>query len=474
MISPNLRIVKNCGSIMAVMTENIRGKYTIETMGCQMNERDSETMAGLLEEMGYRCADSGGYSEKAGRQDADLLLVNTCSVRENADKRFFGVLGQLKNIKERKPDTIIAVCGCMMQQQHIVDRIKEKYSWVDIVFGTHNIHELPDLLTNVRNEKKKVVDVWEDAGDIVEGLPSERKYRHKAFVNIMYGCDNFCTYCIVPYTRGRERSRRPEEILSEIETLVADGVREVMLLGQNVNSYKGINTTGEAVDFADLLEMIDCIEGLERLRFMTSHPKDLPDKLINKFQTLNTLTPSIHLPVQSGSTDVLRRMNRKYTKQEYLNLLERLRDASPNIVITTDFIVGFPGESEKDFEETMDLIEKAYFDSAFTFIYSVRKGTPAENFEDQVPEDIKHTRFNRMVRRLNEITFNKNEKYIGRIEEVLVEGESKKNSGDALMLSGRTSGGKLVNFEGSPDLIGQIISVRITDVNTFSFTGVRC
>ncbi len=444
------------------MTENSKKKYIIETMGCQMNERDSETIGGLLTEM--------GFDKTSSRSDADVIVVNTCSVRDNADKRFFGILGQLKKKKELDPQVVTAVCGCMMQQQHIVDTVKEKYPWVDIVFGTHNIHEFPRLLSNVQDEKKKIVDIWDEGGEIVEGLPSKREFPFKSFVNIMYGCDNFCTYCIVPYTRGRERSRKPEEIVREIEALVDDGVKEVTLLGQNVNSYKGTSGEGDekTTDFPDLLEMIDKVNGLERLRFMTSHPKDLSTKLTEKYKTLRSLSPSIHLPVQSGSTNILKRMNRKYTKEDYLSLIENIRKASPDIVITTDFIVGFPGETEEDFDETMDLIEKVRFDSAFTFIYSVRKGTPAEKYGDQIPEDIKHKRFNRMVERLNGITLEKNKLYVGRTEKVLIEGESKTRKN---VLTGRTSGGKLVNFQGDPSMVGQIQSIKITEVNTFSFMG---
>lgn len=464
-----MRIVKNCGNILA-MTKNKNKKYMTETMGCQMNERDSETIGGLLTEMGYDRANV--------REDADVIVINTCSVRDNADKRFFGVLGQLKKIKEKNSQAVVAVCGCMMQQQHIVDTVKEKYPWVDIVFGTHNIHELPRLLKNVLSEKEKVVDVWQDGGDIVEGLPTRREYSYKSYVNIMYGCNNFCTYCIVPYTRGRERSRKPEDIVKEIKALVADGVKEVTLLGQNVNSYKGMsspsngnNTEGDdshTVDFPDLIDMIDEIKGLERLRFMTSHPKDISDKLIEKYKTSRSLCNYIHLPVQSGSSRILTKMNRHYNKDDYLNLVDKLREVSPDIVITTDLIVGFPGETEDDFSHTMDLIEKVGFDSAFTFIYSVRKGTPAEKYEDQVSEDIKHERFNEMVEKLNEITLEKNKLYMGKVEKVLVEGPSKTRKN---MFTGRTDGNKLVNFKGDESLIGQIVEMKITHINTFSFMG---
>lgn len=432
--------------------------FHIQTFGCQMNEHDSETLAGMLEEL--------GYIENKNKKAADIAIINTCSVRDNADKRFFGTLGDLKKVKEDRPDVVVAVCGCMMQQQHIIDTLKAKYPWVDLIFGTHNIHEFPRLLTNVLNERKKVVDVWENGGDIIEGLPAKRMYPFKAFVNIMYGCNNFCTYCIVPYTRGRERSRRPEEIVNEVKELVASGVKEITLLGQNVNSYG--NGSGFSVDFADLIYILNDIEGLERIRFMTSHPKDLSDKLIQAYKDCEKLCNYIHLPVQSGGTEILKRMNRKYTKEEYLLLTEKLKAAVPEIAITTDFIVGFPGETEKDFEETLDLVKQVRFDSAFTFLYSIRKGTPAENYTEQVPESVKHERFNRLVDLLNEIALEKNKACEGRVLRVLVEGPSKT---DAKTFTGRTESAKIVNFKGSSDLEGQIILVKITEGKTFSLFG---
>jgi tRNA-2-methylthio-N6-dimethylallyladenosine synthase len=423
-----------------------------------MNEHDSETLAGMLTEL--------GYTENKNKKEADVAIINTCSVRENADKRFFGTLGQLKKVKEDRPDVVVAVCGCMMQQQHIIDTLKEKYPWVDLVFGTHNIHEFPRLLTNVLNERNKVVDVWENGGDIVEGLPSKREYPFKAYVDIMYGCNNFCTYCIVPYTRGRERSRLPEEIVNEVKGLAADGVREIMLLGQNVNSYGtgcDFNT-----DFADLIYLLNDIEGVERIRFMTSHPKDLSDKLIRAYKDCDKLCNNIHLPVQSGSSEILKRMNRKYTKEDYLKLIAKLKAAVPEIAITTDIIVGFPGETEKDFEETLDLVRQVRFDSAYTFLYSIRKGTPAEKYAEQVPEAVKHERFNRLVELLNAISAEKNAACVGQVLDVLVEGPSKTNS---RTYAGRTESGKLVNFKGMPEMVGQIIPVRITEGKTFSLFG---
>jgi tRNA-2-methylthio-N6-dimethylallyladenosine synthase len=440
-----------------------------------MNERDSETLAGMLSDLGYR--------ETMDRNKADVIIMNTCSVRENADRRFFGNLGQLKRIKEERPDVIIAVCGCMMQQQHIIDTLKSKYTWVDLVFGTHNIHEFPKLLGNVLDERKKVVDVWDQADEIVEGLPAQRKHPYKAFVNIMYGCDNFCSYCIVPYTRGRERSRDPEAILEEVKALVADGVLEITLLGQNVNSYRGqirnqdkeeagggtvMDSSGEYVSFAGLIHMLNEVEGLKRIRFTTSHPKDLSDELIDAFASCEKLCPHIHLPVQSGSTRILEKMNRKYTKEEYLELVEKLRRKTPDIAITTDIIVGFPGETEEDFEETLDIVRKVGFDSAFTFLYSIRKGTPAENFPDQVAEEVKHERFNRLVEEVNRISAEKNRALVGQVVEVLSEGKSKTNKA---LYTGRTGGHKLVNFKADEDVTGRMVKVLITESSTFSLTG---
>ncbi len=429
-----------------------------------MNEHDSEILAGLLHDMDYKPA--------SDRNEAQLVILNTCSVRENADKRFFGTLGQLKRKKIENRDNIICVCGCMMQQQHIVDKIKKTYPWVDLVFGTHNIHEFPKLLDNVVSEHEKIIDVWDTAGDIIEGLPTKRVYNFKSYVNITYGCNNFCTYCIVPYTRGRERSRKPTDIIGEIKKLVKSGVKEVTLLGQNVNSYgKNCNFKelfSDNVDFADLIMEIDRSTGIKRLKFMTSHPKDLSDKLIATYGMANSLCNSIHLPVQSGSSEVLKRMNRRYSREDYMTLIKKLRKVSPNIAITTDIIVGFPGESEENFMETMDLVEKVRFDSAFTFLYSIRKGTPAAEYENQIPEKIKHERFNMLVERMNQITMEINRTYVGKEELVLVEGESKRNS---MFQTGRTGSGKIVNFRAGRNLKGEIVAVKIVESNTFSLIG---
>ena len=431
-------------------------KFHITTFGCQMNEHDSEVMTGMLLEKGFEAAKD--------RKEADILIINTCSVRDNADKRFFGTLGALKKRKRENPNLIMCVCGCMMQQQHVIDTLKQKYPWVDVVFGTHNIHQFPELLENVINEKKKQISVWDEGGEIVEGLPVKRLHENKALVNIMFGCNNFCTYCIVPYTRGRERSRNPEDILKEVRGLVADGVKEIMLLGQNVNSYRG----ADGVDFADLIYMLNEVEGLERIRFMTPHPKDLSDKLIQAYVDCDKLCKNIHLPVQCGSSRVLKEMNRRYTKEQYLELVRKLREAVPHITMSTDIIVGFPGETEEDFEETLDLVRKVRYDSAFTFLYSIRKGTPAEQYENQVPEEVKHERFNRLVDLVNTISAEKNAQYKGTIQKVLVEGASARNS---KTLAGRTDGFKLVNFEGSKEMIGKTIDIEITEGKTFSLEG---
>ena len=425
-----------------------------------MNEHDSEIMAGMLIEKGYEPAKE--------RKDANIVIFNTCSIRDNADKRFFGTLGQLKKKKIAEGENFtVCVSGCMMQQQHVIDTLKAKYPWVDVILGTHNIHELPTLLDNLYNEKEKQLSVWPEGGDIVEGLPSKRLYKHKAYVNITFGCNNFCAYCIVPYTRGRERSRCPEDILSEIKRLADDGVKEVMLLGQNVNSYKGQGKDG-LWDFSDLVRAVNDIEGIERIRFMTSHPKDLSDKLIDCFRDCSKLCHYFHLPVQAGSDDVLKRMNRRYDRARYLELVRKLREVDPDMAISTDIIVGFPGETEEDFQDTLDLCNEVGYDSAFTFLYSKRKGTPAAIAEDQIPDEIKHERFNRLCDSINSVSQAKNAAYVGRTVTVLCDGPSRRNSHK---LSGRTDTFKLVNFTGDPELQGELVKVRITSSNTFSLEG---
>ena len=428
--------------------------YYIKTFGCQMNEHDSEIIAGMLE--------LEGYSEAISQEEAEVFIINTCSVRDNADKSFFGTLGQLKKYKTPDAPRIICVGGCMMQQPHILQQVNKRYPWVDVIFGTHNIHQLPDLIEKAKQNTKTLIDVWEASEETVEGLPAKRLHPYKALVNVTFGCNNYCTYCIVPYTRGRERSRGHDEIINEIRELAEKGVREVMLLGQNVNSYQP--------DFTGLIYSISEIDGIERIRFMTSHPKDISDDLIKAFGELDKLSNYIHLPIQSGSNAVLKAMNRKYTKDDYKSLVSKLRNVAPNIAISTDIIVGFPGESEEDFQETLDLVEDIGFDSAFTFLYSIRKGTPAENYENQIPEHIKHERFNRLIEVVNNSAKGKNAAYIGSIQNVLVEGLSKKKSG---IYQGRTESFKLVNFIASDKEVGTIIPLEIVEANTFSLKGKK-
>ncbi len=449
-----------------------------------MNEHDSEIISGMLAARGYTPASAAEVDV------VDIVIINTCSIRENADKRFFGTLGQLKKAKTKNPDLAVCVCGCMMQQEQITGKIRRSYPWVDVIFGTHNIHEFPDMLQELYDNRKRkgnridnklrsskefrVDRIYEDRREIVEELPANRLFAHKSFVNIMYGCNNFCTYCIVPYTRGREKSRDPENIIREVRDLVIDGVKEVTLLGQNVNSYKGISPESGQWDFTDLIWALSETPGLERIRFMTSHPKDLSDKLIDAFGRCDKLCNYIHLPVQSGSDTVLKRMNRKYDRKSYLELVRKIRQAAPGIAISTDIIVGFPGETEEEFEETLALAQDVRYDSAFTFLYSPRQGTPAAEYEDQIPEDIKHRRFNRLVDIINEGSKSRNAAFVGRTCRVLVDGPARKQSVSEegkILLNGRTEEFKLVDFAGSEDMIGRIIHVKINDSNTFSLRG---
>lgn len=433
-------------------------KYMIVTYGCQMNEHDSEKMSWLLENMGYEPTEN--------KEDADIIIYNTCIVRENAELKVYGQLGALKELKVKKPDLIIAVCGCMMQTEIARNTVLDKYKHVDLIFGTSNIHKLPQLIDRHLQSGETIVDVDEDSREIVENISANRKYSFKAFVNIMYGCNNFCTYCIVPYTRGRERSREPKNIIREIEMLAKDGCKEVTLLGQNVNSYG--KTLDYDFSFADLLREVNKIEGIERIRFMTSHPKDLSDDLIQAMAELDKVCEHIHLPVQAGSNEILKAMNRKYTREYYLELVEKIRKAIPDISITTDIIVGFPGETDEDFEETLDLVKKVRYDSAFTFLYSKREGTIAAKKENQVPEEIKHERFQKLLDTLYPIFYEQNAKYENRVVEVLVEEVSKNNKE---VLSGRTRTGKLVHFKGDKSLIGKFVNVKITNPKTFTLEG---
>lgn len=433
----------------------------ITTFGCQMNARDSEKIAGILQMIGYQETDA---------EEADFVLYNTCTVRENANLKVYGRLGQLKRVKKENPHMVIALCGCMMQEKTVVDKIKKSYRNVDIIFGTHNLFKLAELLAakvfDRPESKKMIIDVWDGEAEIVEELPNERKYAFKSGINIMFGCNNFCSYCIVPYVRGRERSREPEDILTEIRRMVQDGVVEVMLLGQNVNSY-GKNLK-EPISFAQLLERVEQIDGLKRIRFMTSHPKDLSDELIAVMGRSEKICKQLHLPLQSGSSRLLRLMNRHYTKEDYLCLVEKIRKAVPDISLTTDIIVGFPGETDEDFEETMSVVEQVRYDSAFTFIYSRRTGTPAAQMENQVPEEIVKKRFDRLLERVQEIAAEKTQKEAGTVQEVLVEEVSEK---DPSLVTGRTSQNYLVHFPGSPELIGKLVNVTLQESKGFYFVG---
>jgi tRNA-2-methylthio-N6-dimethylallyladenosine synthase len=431
----------------------------INTFGCQMNARDSEKLLGILLEMGFHETDT---------ESADFVLYNTCTVRDNANQKVYGHLGQLHAIKKKNPDMMIALCGCMMQEKTAVEKIRQSYRFVDLIFGTHNIFKLAELMYQCMNADKMVVDVWDSTEQIVEELPTERKFSFKSGVNIMFGCNNFCSYCIVPYVRGRERSRRPEDIIAEIKRLVADGVVEIMLLGQNVNSY-GKNLE-QPVTFAQLLRQINEIEGLERIRFMTSHPKDLSDELITAMKECSKVCPHLHLPLQSGSSRILKIMNRHYTKEGYLELVERIRSEIPDISLTTDIIVGFPGETEDDFEETMDVVRKVRYDSAFTFIYSPRTGTPAAAMEDQIPEDVTKARFNRLLSEVQQISKEVCGRYEGTIQKILVESLDDHQKG---YVTGRMENNLLVHFPGDEALIGKIVSVRLTEAKGFYYMGTK-
>jgi tRNA-2-methylthio-N6-dimethylallyladenosine synthase len=429
----------------------------IKTFGCQMNARDSEKLSGILEMIGYELCES---------EEADFVLYNTCTVRENANLKVYGHLGYLSGLKKKNPQMIIALCGCMMQEPEVVDRIQKSYRFVDLVFGTHNIFKFAELLVTSMESARMVVDLWKDTDKIVEDLPTERTYSFKSGVNIMFGCNNFCSYCIVPYVRGRERSRKPEDIIREIKALVADGVSEVMLLGQNVNSY-GKNLE-EKVTFAQLLRQVEQIEGLERIRFMTSHPKDLSDELIEVMKDSKKICRHLHLPLQSGSTSILKKMNRKYTKEQYLELAAKIREAIPDIAITTDIIVGFPGETEEDFQETLDVVRKVRYDSAFTFIYSKRTGTPAAVMEDQVPEEVVKDRFNRLLSLVQEISREMALRVQGQTQQVLVESV---NEHDPSLVTGRLSNNLLVHFPGSSELVGKIVDVYLEECKGFYYIG---
>ncbi|MED4601725.1 tRNA (N6-isopentenyl adenosine(37)-C2)-methylthiotransferase MiaB [Paenibacillus validus] len=431
--------------------------YLIQTYGCQMNEHDTETIKGMLEQMGYRSTDD--------RKQADIILLNTCAVRENAEDKVFGELGHLKHLKLEKPSLILGVCGCMSQEEGVVNRIMKKHPFVDLIFGTHNIHRVPVLLKEAMFSREMVIEVWSKEGDIIENLPKKRE-GIKAWVNIMYGCDKFCTYCIVPYTRGKERSRRPQDVIAEVRELARQGFKEIMLLGQNVNAY-GKDFEDIEYRFGDLMDDIRKID-IPRVRFTTSHPRDFDDHLIEVLAKKGNLVEHIHLPVQSGNNEILKRMSRKYTREHYLELVRKIKKAIPDVVLTSDIIVGFPGETDEQFEDTLSLVNEVGFDSAFTFIYSPREGTPAAAMPDDIPAEVKKQRLYRLNDALNAISKQRNELLKGQTLEVLVEGESKNN---ANVLAGRTRTNKLVHFEGPKELIGQFVQVRITETPTFYIKG---
>lgn len=433
--------------------------FCVTTFGCQMNARDSEKLRGILLEIGY---------EEASEEEADFVIFNTCTVRENANTRVYGRLGQLKSHKKKNPHMKIALCGCMMQEPEVVEKLRTSYRFVDLIFGTHNIYKFAELITAVYESGRMVIDIWKDTDKIVEDLPSERKYAFKSGVNIMFGCNNFCSYCIVPYVRGRERSRNLKDIVREIEKLVEDGVKEVMLLGQNVNSY-GKNLE-EPVTFAQLLKEIEKIEGLERIRFMTSHPKDLSDELIEVMKDSKKICRHLHLPLQSGSSRILKIMNRHYDKERYLTLVKKIKTAMPDISLTTDIIVGFPGETEEDFLETMDVVKKVRFDSAFTFLYSKRTGTPAAVMENQISEDVMKDRFDRLLEEVQTIGREMSSRDTGSVQEVLVE---EVNEHDPSLVTGRMSNNLLVHFPGDASLIGNIVSVHLDECRGFYYMGTK-
>ena len=434
--------------------------FCVTTFGCQMNARDSEKLTGILERI--------GYVEEPDEEKADFVIYNTCTVRENANQRVYGRLGQLGRIKKKNPHMMIALCGCMMQEPEVVEKLKKSYRFVDLIFGTHNIFKFAELLVTRMESGRTVIDIWKDTDKIVEDLPSERKYPFKSGVNIMFGCNNFCSYCIVPYVRGRERSRDPKAIIREIERLVADGVVEIMLLGQNVNSYG--RTLEHPMSFAELLQEIEKIDGLERIRFMTSHPKDLSDELIRVMAESKKICRHLHLPVQSGSTRILEKMNRRYTKEGYLALVDRIRTAMPDISLTTDIIVGFPGETEEDFLETMDVVKKVGYDSAFTFIYSKRTGTPAAVMEDQVDPAVVKDRFDRLLKEVQEIAAKRCAVHEGTVQTALVECI---NEHDPSLVTGRLSNNLLVHFPGDEALVGRLVQVRLNECRGFYYLGTQ-
>ena len=451
-----LEYINKCTEIVKEKYEKEPAFY-IQNAGCQMNSLQTETVAGIVKRMGYK--------EVFREEEADVVIYNTCTVRENANLKIYGHLGHLKGIKKKKPEMKIVLFGCMMQEPEVIEKIHKDYSFVDLVFGTHNFHKFPELFYRSLNTEGQIIDVWKESDEIVEGMPADRKYSFKTGVNIMFGCNNFCSYCIVPYVRGREKSREPEAIVEEIKALVADGVTEVMLLGQNVNSYG--KTLEHPVTFAQLLKQVEAIEGLKRIRFMTSHPKDLSHELIQTMAESKKVCHHLHLPMQSGSSRILKIMNRRYDKEKYLELVSKIRKAVPDISLTTDIIVGFPGETEEDFQDTLDVVDKCNFDSAFTFIYSKRSGTPAAKMENQVPEDVVKDRFDRLLALVQEKGRKESARFEGTVQEILVEEESKEKG----IFTGRTEYNLLVHFPGCKDLIGKYVKVKLDTCKGFYYFG---
>ena len=452
-----LQYIEKCKELLAKSSTK-RPTFHIQNEGCQMNSIQTESIAAIMEKMGYEMVDT---------EDADAVVFNTCTVRENANQKIYGHLGHLKRIKRDHPDMKIVLFGCMMQEHHVVEKIRKDYKYVNLVFGTHNIHKFPELFYRTLQTDDQIIDIWKESDEIVEGMPTSRKYSFKTGVSVMFGCNNFCSYCIVPYVRGRERSREPEAIVKEVKRLTADGVSEVMLLGQNVNSYG--KTLENPVTFAQLLEMLEDIEGLKRIRFMTSHPKDLSDELIEVMKNSDKICRHLHLPLQSGSTKILKAMNRRYTKEQYLELAAKIRREIPDISLTTDIMVGFPGETAEDVEDTIDVIRKVGFDNAFTFIYSVRTGTPAAAME-QVPEEEVHAGFDRVLEAVQETARKQVARLQGQTLTALVE---EVNEQDASLVTGRLSNNTIVHFPGSADLIGQIVPVKLEECHGFYYTGHR-
>ena len=451
-----LEYIEKCKELVGARYDH-QPAFFIQNAGCQMNSLQTETVAGIVKKM--------GYEEVSREEDADVVIYNTCTVRENANLKIYGHLGHLKSIKKQKKEMKIVLFGCMMQEPEVIEKIHKDYSFVDLVFGTHNFHKFPELFYRSLNTEGQIIDVWKESDEIVEGMPADRKYSFKTGVNIMFGCNNFCSYCIVPYVRGREKSREPEAILQEIRELVADGVTEVMLLGQNVNSYG--KTLENPITFARLLQQVEEIEGLKRIRFMTSHPKDLSDELIETMAKSKKVCHHLHLPMQSGSSRILKIMNRRYDKEKYLELVQKIRTAIPDISHTTDIIVGFPGETEEDFRDTLDVVDKCEFDTAFTFIYSKRSGTPAAKMENQIPEDVVKDRFDRLLSLVQEKGRQASSRFQGTVQEILVEEESKEKG----IYTGRTEYNLLVHFPGCRDLLGKYVKVRLDTCKGFYYFG---